>query len=162
MKSSKSSISLFIAALSVSTIFVMSVFTARSTVAARAGMGRTMSTVTPVKGIDVIVNKGRGEKGYCPQQSMSRQTDAEGSFTVGDLTPCSYDVSLQCNARCQSMNDLSAGSIQFDLTGAKENPFKRNITKQQLVAGVKFPIEIDAVGRSKEPRYIRGHVSLLK
>jgi len=54
------------------------------------------------------------------------------------------------------MNDLSAGVIQFTLTGAKESPFKRNITKQQLVAGVKFPFEL-----GKESR-VGGIVSLIK
>ena len=55
------------------------------------------------------------------------------------------------------MNDLSVGNIQFTLTGAKESPFKRNISKQQLIAGVKFPFEV-----GKESRALKGIVSLLK
>jgi hypothetical protein len=153
MKSSKSSITILIAALSVGMIFVASVLGARSNMAA-AGAGEPMSSVKPVRGIDVIVEKGP------PGNSASRQTNTQGSFTVSDLTPGTYEVSLVCNARCQSMNDLNAGVIQFVLTGAKEADFKRNITKQQLVAGVKFPFEI--VARGKEPRYIHGVVSLIK
>ena len=154
MKRSKSSISILVTALSLSMIFVASAFTARSTAAARVRAGAAVGSVTPVKGIDVVVLKNPGNSA-----SRQTQTDAEGSFSVAgsDITPGTYTVSLVCNARCQSLNDLSVGSIQFTLAGAKESPFKRNITKQQLVAGVKFPFEI-----GKESRALKGIVSLLK
>jgi len=152
MKPSKFSISILITALSVSTIFVASVFTIRSTQASRARTAEPISSIKPIKGLSVVFD--------CPKciERSKTQTDVEGSFTIGDLPPGPYQVSLQCNAPCQSLNDISAGNIQFTLTGAKESPFKRNITKQQLVAGVKFPFEIVGGGTHA----LKGIVSLLK
>ena len=154
MKRSKSSINILIAAFGLSTIFVASVFTTHSTLA-RVLTGEPMSSVRPIKGVDVIVQKNPGNTAV--RQTL---TDAEGSFTVDSLPPALYQISLVCKARCQSMNDLGAGSIQFTLTGAKESPFKRNISKQQLVNGVKFDFEI--AGRGTESRALKGIVSLVK
>jgi hypothetical protein len=154
MKLSNSSISILIAALSVSTIFVASVFTGRSTVLARARADEPMGSVKPIKGIDIFVEC----NGCKPHWQARTLSDDRGGFTVDATPPGLYQVSLQCNARCQSMNELDAGTIQLTLTGAIENPFKRNITKQQLVDGVKFPFEIGKEQQSS----LRGIVSLLK
>ena len=153
-KISKSSANMLILALALSVLVLASVFTARSTGASSVRAVEPMSN-KPVRGIDVVVLKN-------PGNSASRQTesDADGNFSVGDLTPGTYQVSLVCNAKCQSINDLNAGVIQFTLTGAKESPFKRNMSKQQLVAGVKFSIEIAA--RKGEPKTLNGIVSLVK
>jgi hypothetical protein len=112
-----------------------------------------MGSVRPVKGIDVIVQKNPGNTAV-----RQAQTDGEGSFTVGDLTPGSYQVSLVCKARCQSMNDLGAGVIQFTLTGANESPFKRSMSKQQLVGGVKFSFEI--TGNDRKGGQIKGGINI--
>lgn len=156
-KISKSSPNMLILALALSVLVVASVFATRSTVTVRASSGEPMSSVKPIKGVDVIVQENPG----CCRDGR-QQTDAEGSFTVtgSDLTPGTYQVSLVCNAKCQSMNDLGAGVIQFTLTGAKESPFKRGMSKQQLVGGVKFSIEI--AGRKGEPKTLTGIVSLVK
>jgi hypothetical protein len=140
MKLSKSPISILIAALSFSTVFVASVFTARSIVVARVGVAKPMPFSKDVGEIDIIVRKK-------PGNAIARKTNTEGSFTVGNLTPGLYEVSLVCKTECQRMNHISAtiaGSIQFTFTGAKESPFKRDMTPQQLVKGVTFPFEIVA------------------
>jgi hypothetical protein len=152
MKLSKS-ISILIATFSLITVFVASVLLARSTVAAKTPLTEPMGSVKPVKGIDVIVQKNPGNTAV-----RQTQSDAEGSFTVDSLPPGSYQVSLECKARCQSMNDLGAGSIQFTLTGAKESPFKRNLSKQELVTGVKFPIEI--VGKTGNKGKVVGGINV--
>jgi hypothetical protein len=114
-----------------------------------------MGSVRPIKGIDIFVEC----NGCKPHWQARTQSDDRGGFAVDANQPGLYDVSLQCNARCQSMNELDAGTIQFTLTGAKENPFKRNITKQQLVDGVTFPFESAA----KETRHeYKGTVSIVK
>jgi uncharacterized surface anchored protein len=121
-----------------------------------------MSSVRPIKGIAVIVEKKPGNTASCQTQS-----DAEGNFTVGDLTPGTYEVSLVCKAKCQSMNDLNAGVIQFTLTATSTSTKIRQpvFTQQEadtrkLVAGVKFSFEI--VGKKHEHKTLNGIVSLVK
>lgn len=155
MKPLKFPVSLLIAALSLSTICVASVFTAGLTVT-RAGA--PIGSVKPIRGVDIFLEC----NGCKPHWQAKTQSDERGGFQIESDRSGLYDVSLQCNARCQGMTDLSAGTIQFTLTGAKESPFKRNITKQQLVDGVKFSIEIAAGGRDKEPRTLKGIVSVIK
>jgi hypothetical protein len=155
-KISKSSTNMLILALALSGSVVASFFITRSTGASSVRAVEPMSSVKPVSGIDVIVRCLQCK----PPITARSQTDANGSFTVGDLTLGTYEASLVCNARCQGMNDLSAGVIQFTLTGAKESPFKRNISKQQLVAGANFSVEV--VGRKSEPKTLNGIVSLVK
>jgi hypothetical protein len=152
VKPSKSSISILIAALSFSAIFVASVFTTRSTVVAKVRVGKPMSSKQPIRGVGVTVENIKIHK-----ERFDLQTDAEGNFTV-DLTPGLYQVGLECK-KCQSM-DIGESGVQFTLTGTKERDFKRKISKQELVGGVTFPFEI--VGRAETKVRKQGQVSLVR
>lgn len=106
-----------------------------------------------VKGIAVVVKR-NPPKGAAHKS----QTNAQGSFTINGLEAGLYDLRLECKA-CESMEIGEAG-VQLTLTGTKESNFKRVISKQQLVDGVKFDVEI--AGRGKESRALKGIVSLIK
>lgn len=152
MRLSKFFLSILIAALSFSTMFVASVFTTRSTVVAGVRVGNPMSSKQPIRGVGVTVEniKVRTER-------FDLQTDAEGNFTV-DLAPGLYRVRLECK-KCESM-DIGEPGVQFILTGTKEGEFKRIISKPQLVSGVAFPFEI--VGRAGTKGRKQGQVSLVR
>jgi hypothetical protein len=149
---SKSSLSILIAALSFSTVFVASVFTTGSTVAARVGVGKPMSSQQPISGVGVTVENIKTHK-----ERFALQTDAEGNFSV-DLAPGLYRVTLECK-KCKSM-DIGESGVQLTLTGTKESDFKRIMTKSQLVSGVEFPFEI--VGKAETKIRKQGQVSLVR
>jgi len=157
-KSSNSHAKMLMLVLALSVLVPVSLFTPNSVVRAR----EPVSSQTPIKGLNVIVQKDSGDT-----SSREMQTDAEGSFTVGDLLPGSYSVSLVCKAKCQSMNDLSAGKIQFTLTATSENGRVREPVfsqqegdRRKLFVGIKFAFEI--TGGKNEAKRIKGIVSLLK
>jgi hypothetical protein len=139
IKRSKSSTSILIAALTLSTIFA----------ASAAALSQTSKTNTPIKGIGVVIKKP-------PAGAMrTTQTDGKGNFTVV-LKPGSYELHLECK-RCERL-EIGEGGVDLTLTGTGDSDGKRTISKEQLVSGVTFPIEIDGQGK----RVLSGHVSLLK
>lgn len=141
MKRSKSSTSILIAALTLSTIFVVSI----------TAFSQTGKAAKPIPGIGVTIRKN-------PPKGAARtiQTNDEGSFTISGLEAGLYDIRLECK-KCEGM-DIGEAGVQLTLSGTTEGEFKRTLSKRQLISGVEFPIEIAGRGG----KLIHGHVSLIK
>jgi hypothetical protein len=135
-------------------MFVASVFTTGSNVAAREPVDKHMSGDKPIEGVAVTITNTSTR----PVRGLARQTDAEGNFTVGDLTTGTYEILLKCG-KCQSMS-IESG-VQFKLTAPKESDFKTVISKRELVAGAKFRFEIGGSENKQHGPYT-GKVTLVR
>jgi hypothetical protein len=121
-------------ALTLTAIFVASVFLTGSSVVANARVAKPRG-VKPVRGIDVIVEKEPGNSA-----SREAQTNADGGFTLSDLTAGQYKFAVACRGGCAA-RVVAELPIIITLTGAGERNFKRSFSKRQLEAGVTFQVQ---------------------
>jgi uncharacterized surface anchored protein len=159
VKLSKSSFSILIGALSFSTMFVASVFTTGSTVVARVQVSKPMSSDTPIEGVGVAVFTVTNSTAR-PVRGLAFQTDAQGNFTVGELAPGSYDVSLECKTRTCQRTNTGESRVQFALNGPNAN-VKKVMSKREFLSGEKFRIEIGGSGNKQHGPYT-GKVTLVR
>lgn len=133
MKRSKSSTNIWIATLSLATVFAATSLFGHSAV---AKLGTFVpSSVKPVRGIDVVVQKNPGNSA-----ARSAKTDGDGGFTVSGLAAGEYNIRFQCRA-CV-WGDPHVDRVDIALTGASEKDFKRTVSKQQLTNGVVFAVKL--------------------
>lgn len=133
MSKAKFSRNIWLAALAVSLAFAAIALVNRQAVVANA-RAAVPSSVKPVKGVDVIVQKN-------PGGSASRtKTDAEGNATFSKLEPGQYKVRLECKECARSV--AGEPSIDLTLTGTRGGDVKRTITKRQLVDGWEVEVSI--------------------
>ncbi len=149
MKRSKSSTNIWIATLSLVTLFAATSLFGHPAV---AELGTVVpSSVKPINGVDVIVQ--------ClsckPPVYQRTKSDGDGGFTVSGLAAREYNIRFQCSA-CV-WGDPHVDRVDIALTGASEKDFKRTVSKQQLTNGVVFAAR--GVGGSGGTGYLSGRVT---
>jgi hypothetical protein len=107
------------------------------------------SSVTPIRGVDVIVQKNPG-KG-----AAHVQTDGEGGFTVAEMEILTskgwtvvhleggwYDIRLGCSKCAFTVGGNAL--VQVTIAGTGNAPLKKNMSKEELVSSVVFHVEVTA------------------
>ena len=136
MKNQTFSTNALVTAVAVSAMFIASGFVARSIVVANARVGEPWA-LKPVRGVDIIVEK----DGTGNAAGREAQTNADGMFTLSDMTTGQYKFAVACRSGCAS-RVVAELPVIITLTGTGERNFKRTFSKRQLEAGVTFQVQV--------------------